>query len=190
MEFFTSDTHFGHRNIIEYCERPFLDKDGKSDVGYMNKVLIDNINEICTVNDTLYHLGDFCFVGSATNLAGNSRYEANYYLSQIKPKVVIIKGNHDSRKTTHSIIHDMTIKAGGKWWFCQHEPYPKMDYNLAGHVHGLWRVVKMGHKYIVNVGVDVWDYKPISINQVMEAIENHRHFFNNSEGGKAPRVNR
>ena len=50
---FTADLHLGHRNIIDYCHRPFTDVDA------MNRALIDNWNETVTENDTVWILGDF-----------------------------------------------------------------------------------------------------------------------------------
>lgn len=55
MIWFTSDTHFGHTNIIEYCNRPF------SCIEEMNGKIINNINSKVKHNDILYHLGDFSF---------------------------------------------------------------------------------------------------------------------------------
>jgi calcineurin-like phosphoesterase family protein len=46
--FFTADQHFGHKNIIKYCNRPF------SSVEEMNKVMIDRWNEIVGKEDTVY----------------------------------------------------------------------------------------------------------------------------------------
>ena len=56
--FFTSDTHFGHANIINLCKRPF------KDVNHMNDMLVENWNNVVTDDDTVFHLGDFAFGGS------------------------------------------------------------------------------------------------------------------------------
>lgn len=51
--FFTSDSHFGHANIIRYCQRPFADADE------MDSALIRIWNSVVDPRDTVYHLGDF-----------------------------------------------------------------------------------------------------------------------------------
>lgn len=43
--FFTSDTHFGHANIINLCKRPFRD------VNHMNDMLVENWNVDPTYED-------------------------------------------------------------------------------------------------------------------------------------------
>ena len=50
--FFTSDTHFGHNNIIEYCKRPY------TSVEEMDAALEKNWNEVVKPDDLVYHLGD------------------------------------------------------------------------------------------------------------------------------------
>ena len=49
----TSDLHFGHENIIRYCDRPFADVDA------MNRALVDRWNEVVGDDDVVWVLGDF-----------------------------------------------------------------------------------------------------------------------------------
>lgn len=55
MIWFTSDTHFGHVNLLKFCDRPW------DDIEKMNATLVDAINAHVSPSDTLYHLGDFSF---------------------------------------------------------------------------------------------------------------------------------
>ena len=80
--FFTSDTHFGHAAIIQYCSRPY------KSVEEMNQVLIDNWNSKVKKDDIVYHLGDFIFGGSKL------WYEI---FSKLNGNIVLIMGNHDAR---------------------------------------------------------------------------------------------
>ena len=80
---FISDTHFGHKNIIEYCNRPFADPDE------MNGVLIKRWNERIKPNDTVYHMGDMC-------MGNYSMIEQ--VLPQLNGEIHLIKGNHDHKK--------------------------------------------------------------------------------------------
>src|SRR5436309_485023 len=50
--FFTADEHYDHRNIIQYCNRPF------ADVYEMREALIANHNQKVSKADLVYHLGD------------------------------------------------------------------------------------------------------------------------------------
>lgn len=67
MIWFTSDTHFGHANVLEFCERPW------GTVEEMDDALVDAINGRVAPDDVLYHLGDFSFkmtVEAARELRG------------------------------------------------------------------------------------------------------------------------
>ena len=63
QNWYTSDTHFNHFNIIQYCDRPFHTLDE------MHKVLIGNWNSLVSKEDTVYFLGDFCFVYAKSGAA-------------------------------------------------------------------------------------------------------------------------
>ena len=52
---FTSDTHFFHNNIIDYCKRPFVNAEE------MNEYIIKQWNSVVKPQDEVYHLGDFAF---------------------------------------------------------------------------------------------------------------------------------
>ena len=77
--FFVSDTHFGHENIIRFCNRPFLN------VEEMNEVLIENWNKIVPEDGTVFHLGDFALGGS--NIW-------NEVLPCLNGQIYLILGNH------------------------------------------------------------------------------------------------
>lgn len=81
----TSDLHFGHANVIKYCNRPFLD------VNEMNEILIKNWNEVVSLEDTIYVLGDFAMA---------ARY-VEQVLPRLNGKKILILGNHDFPHTAH-----------------------------------------------------------------------------------------
>src|ERR1017187_8464250 len=60
---FTADFHFGHNNIIRYCNRPFRS------VEEMDKTILERLNASVKANDILYFLGDFCIGSKARVLA-------------------------------------------------------------------------------------------------------------------------
>src|SRR5579863_2896472 len=77
---FTSDTHFGHTNIIRYCNRPF------KDAGEMDRAMVENWNALVKPEDTIYHLGDVSF---------SSPDRTKHILSNMNGHKILILGNHD-----------------------------------------------------------------------------------------------
>ncbi len=57
-EFFISDLHFDHKNIIRYCNRPF------SSVDEMNHFIVNTWNRTVDLGDTVYFLGDHLWRGN------------------------------------------------------------------------------------------------------------------------------
>ena len=79
MVYFISDTHFNHKNIIKYCNRPF------DSIEQMNETLINNWNDIVSDKDIIYHLGDFALGSKELILDIVNRLNGSKYL---------IRGNH------------------------------------------------------------------------------------------------
>ena len=151
---FISDTHFGHTNIITYCQRPF------KSVEQMNEVMIKKWNEKVKPTDTVFHLGDFSFRGGF-----------HQYKQRLNGTIILLAGNHD--ETAFSVIRDMTIKHGGKEFYLTHIPPENQvkDICLCGHVHNKWKSKKNGNKIMINMSVDVWNFYPVSINEILAEIE-------------------
>lgn len=96
---FTSDTHFGHRNILEYSHRPF------PSVEQMNEELRQNWNDVVTSDGTIFHLGDFAIW---------PHKKTEELLGQLDGKIRYIFGNHDhdirgrpALQKHFSSVHDM-----------------------------------------------------------------------------------
>jgi calcineurin-like phosphoesterase family protein len=169
MIWFTSDLHFGHGRIIEYCGRPF------SGVDEMNDALITNWNETVKDNDTVYILGDFSW----------SRHDEFGRL--LKGKKYLVPGNHDgcgpAKRLTYLTILPVIYKMsymGNSFILCH---YPMLSWpgschdsiHLFGHVHNRSKMDSDVFNYaktrrMMNVGVDVHGFKPISVEYVMDCF--------------------
>lgn len=175
--FFTSDTHFCHANIIKLCGRPF------SDAEEMNEALIKNWNSTVGPNDIIYHLGDFCFAGSA---------EWHSILGRLNGRIHLVIGNHDEKnlrqgyeKLFESIVPQAKLFIEGYNVYLNHYPfmcypgYKPYTIQLFGHIHsshskfdGLDAVIakKSLQPSQYDVGVDWNNYAPISWREVIEKI--------------------
>lgn len=131
--FFTSDSHFCHKNIIKFCSRPF------ETVEEMNEKLIENWNKVVGPNDIVYHLGDFCFAGSS---------EWHYLLGKLNGRIHLIIGNHDEKNLRQgymnmleSVSYQEHIVIGPDNFYLNHYPYlcfpdhHSHTYQLFGHIH-------------------------------------------------------
>lgn len=178
MNYFTSDTHFGHEAVIGFCSRPW------TNVKDMERGLIENINAVVKPTDVLYLLGDFAFTSGT-------------YLASIPPRilcpVVLIRGNHDHRvkrekEDTYGfadVYDELDISIGNHTVTLSHYPFrgdhtPEDRYLdrrpqdwgqwlLHGHVHRLWKVKR--EERMINVGCDVWGYSPISELDVLNIVK-------------------
>ncbi len=173
MIFFTSDTHFGHENIIKYCNRPF------KSLEHMNETLIKNWNERVKPTDTVIFAGDFCFTNTHNHEEG-TRTKPIWYKDQLNGEKVFIEGNHDKHNSLKNHISSLVIRLHKQDIFVTHKPQHIIfgyDFYLVGHVHEKWKhkIINDGErKYImVNVGVDVWNFRPVKIDEILKYI--HRN---------------
>lgn len=154
--YFTSDSHFRHKKIVGFENRPF------DSVEEMNEGLIKAWNDTVKPNDLVYHLGDFCF-GSYDKWAE--------IIGRLNGEIILIKGNHDSSdvikklhkigylKEIHMVGHYM--KTNGYVLNLTHYPLEignrPRNFNLSGHIHA--QPSRMLNQ--VNVGID----SPLNFNR-------------------------
>lgn len=168
--YFTSDLHLGHYNMIIIAERPFEGLDE------MNDTLIANINERVGEDDTLWILGDAsCYIG---------RDEAEQLLRQINCKDLrLLRGNHDVDWSDSDLFQEVCdykeLKLDGRRVCLMH--YPLFSWNgmyrgsvhLHGHSHNKPEFnqsnIEEG-RLLWDVGVDANDYRPISWEEISDAL--------------------
>lgn len=173
MIHFTADTHFFHRNIIDFCKRPWYSVDE------MNEGLIERWNSRIKPTDQVYHLGDVIFGGSEKMMQVLPRLNGIKYL---------VPGNHDNEKQLakhfeHILPPIFNLKWEGHRFVLCHFPLLSWEnrqhgwYHLHGHTHGAIRNYPRdtgdyhGNSFrILDVGCDCHDWAPISIEEVIEKL--------------------
>lgn len=153
--FVISDTHFGHENIISYCDRPF------QDVREMDECIADNWCSVVADHDIVYHLGDVYMGISGREI-----------LPKLSGRKRLILGNHDNGKdqNLHAAFQKITMwrmfpEFGA---LLSHVPlYPTAlkpgMVNVHGHIHN--RQPPTQHH--VNASVEVIGYQPVELEQIL-----------------------
>lgn len=160
---FTADTHFGHENIITYCDRPF------SSAEEMDTAMIANWNSTVGTKDTVYVLGDFLF--------RNARYSCSQLLDRLRGRKVLIVGNHDPEDTRNcnrwiSVYDYRLMREHKKRFVLMHYPIESWQFmrhgaiHLHGHSHGNMRKIE-GR---TDVGVDCWNFTPVAMETLIDQV--------------------
>ena len=194
--FFTSDLHIGHRNVLRFCNRPFLDEKD------MLKGLVENWNSVVGEEDIVFDLGDMFW--------WESRHEIKKVINKLNGKIYKIPGNHDmdvkrlyelcdpEKVTVCESIVAVYLEGLTKeesWenrkvqeiWLC-HMPlatWPHWEFTiqLFGHIHSgplaENAVDVVGKDLLLNksqydVGVDNNDFKPIEIREIFEKLRKRK----------------
>lgn len=191
MRYYSSDQHFYHANIIRFCDRPF------SSVEEMNEILIKNWNDIVKEDDEVIVVGDFSMAfrsveiftkrlsGRKILIAGNhdfchpthkkSRDKENQkkwtqrYLDNGWAEVHL-KMELDLPGIGIVNVSHLPYKGGGDSGYEDRHEKHRLENDerwlICGHVHSSWKIKDKQ----INVGVDVWNYKPISEEEVIKTI--------------------
>lgn len=157
-----SDTHFYHKNIITYCSRPF------ASVKEMNEVLKKNWNNIVSPKDTVFVLGDFIL-----RKFSRKAYEA--LKSELNGNKYFVKGNHDDFEAPPTL----QINYRGMNFLLVHNPEPFVGtfdgWIIHGHKHNNdlknYPFINVKNRTI-NVSAEVIGYKPISLDFIVDVINN------------------
>lgn len=163
--FFIADTHFGHKNIIEYENRPF------QSVEEMDNTLIDNWNKTVKKLEKVYMLGDF-------GLSNKQRIKE--IVSILKGYKVLVLGNHDkcySYSWWKTAGFDEVIQYPviyNEWFILSHEPVyinSNMPYaNIYGHVHSNPSYADFSAQSFC-VSAERINYTPIEFSQIIKKME-------------------
>ena len=136
---FTSDTHFGHKNILKFCPNTRLGKD----VEEHDEILIENWNKQVAPGDTVYMLGD-CFFHRDPHRVAN-------IMNRLAGTKHLIYGNHDQVIRRNEMVQRKfaTIQEYLELHMSKRKMvvlfhYPMLEWNkmhhgayhLFGHVHG------------------------------------------------------
>lgn len=162
----TSDTHFNHKNIIAYENRPF------PSVPDMNNELIKRWNSVVGPDDIVIHLGDFALGPTA---------DLDWLIPSLNGHKILVLGNHDHASQQRFL--NAGFEAVQKYWLlqdaeriilCTHRPQDgaKLPHHLHlyGHVHskdfnGTFPTIAQNGACVC---VERWDYTPILMDRVVD----------------------
>lgn len=177
MLWFTSDLHFGHKNVIEYTGRPFSTKEE------MHGVLITNWNKKVQPQDTIVIAGD---------LALCTFKEFEPIATQLNGKKILVQGNHDHyskgqyEKLGFDVYQELVMNLCGHRVRISHFPYaptaeqrltcfpselrflerrpPRVEGEFLIHGHTHMKIREEDNR--IHVGVDAWNYSPVSLREI------------------------
>ena len=171
MIWFTADLHIGHKNVIDYCRRPFVTVDE------MNEVIMDNILEFVGRGDILYILGDSGY--------SSGKIEALLkFLIMQGVQVHYIWGNHDDSSKIKRAINDNCVWTGDLKYITIEEQKIMLSHycmrTWRSSVHGAWNLYGHSHGDLediglqYDVGVDNNGYFPVSWDELKVIMANKK----------------
>lgn len=180
--YFYSDPHFGHANVIEYSKRPF------ASVEEMDEHLIEKYQSHVEEKDTVIWCGD-CFFGPPER--------AREIMRQLPGTKILVRGNHDGTNSRmlasgfSMVVERMLVRVADVVAEVSHYPFAGTEANrlrsdgtlderyldrrptpkpgqvlIHGHTHS--KVRRVNNQ--IHVGVDAWEYGPVSKTDVASLV--------------------
>ncbi len=200
--YFTSDLHFGHRNVIRFCGRPFQNEKE------MGEAMIRNWNSVVQEDDIIINLGDtFWF---------NDRHGVKKVMSKLQGIKYFILGNHCEKKQYELcddpnlticsditvfyirgeqsdprfqyLAQDGTIKTRTYELVCCHYPCTCYShsgnpntYMFFGHIHSqrdqpmteFGEAIRLPHNHYMDVGADRHNYTPVEFFDLLVEVDSY-----------------
>jgi len=156
--FFTADEHYGHANIIKYCDRPY------ETVYEMNEDIVQRHNSVVSSNDNVIHAGDFTLQG---------RKKAHEYIDRLNGSHIFLRGSHDYwLPNDHQMIWEGNLCKDGFTVICHYcmRTWARSHFNsfhLYGHSHG--KLAPIGKSW--DIGVDNNNFYPLSVQDVIKIMD-------------------
>lgn len=161
---FISDTHFGHANIIT-----FLDDQGDrvrafDTVEEMDELMVKSWNDTVKPHDRVYHMGDVVMNRRCLPI-----------LSRLSGKKVLIKGNHDIFPLKDYTPYFEDIRAykvfPAHGLIVSHIPvHPgQLEGRFKKNAHGHLHQRKLADHRYINLCVEHTNYTPVSLEHILEA---------------------
>jgi calcineurin-like phosphoesterase family protein len=164
--FFTSDTHFGHENILRHCARPFASAEE------MDEAMIRNWNAVVGPEDSVWHLGDFAMNKGADRLRP--------YLERLNGTIHLVLGNHDRRTPDYAALFASTqdlaevkvqLPSGHNKAvvLCHYAMRERRNsfrgaWHFYGHSHG--GLADDATALSLDIGVDCWGFRPVGVEEL------------------------
>ena len=156
-----ADTHFGHKKIIDFADRPF------SSLAEMDNALTRNWNSVVAKTDQVLVLGDFALAPSKLILK---------YRSALNGDIVLFLGNHDRNHSARwwvqagfkaVIEHPIIYK---NYFILSHEPVDWVSerlpvMNIHGHIHEKTHYSLNNNHY--NVSAERIKYTPVRLSSII-----------------------
>ena len=168
--FFTSDLHFGHKNLCQGLRGMTVEES--------DKLIIDNWNKVVTKRDLVYVLGDITM---------ENQNDIPKYVKQLNGRIVLVGGNHDTKQCC-DVYRKLGITVMGclkyKGFMCTHIPIHPCELeqgdkqlfrgNIHGHIHRAGEIDGINYSpktdygpLYYNVNTELHNYTPVAFDDLV-----------------------